>query len=71
MDPGIDAAQIERVLGQLARLRHLADPEGQDALETLRPSWLRPDAWDVMLEDLETQRFRERRRVPRLQLVVG
>ncbi len=71
MDVGIDAAQIERVLGQLARLRHVGDPEGLDALESLRPSWLGPDAWDVVLEDLEAQRYRERRRVARLRLVVG
>lgn len=71
MDAGIDANQTERVLSQLARLRHHGD-EGLDVLESLRPAWLGPDAWDIVLEDLEAQRYRERARPPvRLQLVKG
>lgn len=72
MDTGIDARQTEYVLDQLARLRHRRD---QDTLESLRPSWLGLDAWDVLLEDLEAQRYKERPRecgrVVRLQLVGG
>lgn len=71
MDVGIDAAQIERVLSQLARLRHHRDQKQMDVLESLRPSWLGADAWDVVLEDLEAQHYRERARVVRLQLIVG
>lgn len=71
MDPGIDAAQTERVLSQLARLRHRGDREEMNALESLRPSWLRADAWDLVLEDLAAQCYRERARVPQLRLVVG
>lgn len=69
MDAGIDARQIERVLSHLARLRHRRDQEDMDALENLRPAWLGIDAWEVVLEDLEAQHYRERARVARLQLV--
>lgn len=69
MDAGIDARQIERVLSHLARLRHRRDHEDADVLENLRPSWLGMDAWEVVLEDLESQHYRERPRVTRLQLV--
>jgi hypothetical protein len=69
MDGGIDARQIERVLSHLARLKHRGDQKEGDVLESLRPTWLRADAWDVVLEDLEAQRYHERARVPRLRLV--
>lgn len=71
MDVGIDAKQTERVLSYLARLRHDCDQEDMDVLESLRPTWLGVDAWDVVLEDLEAQHYRERARVARLQLVAG
>lgn len=69
MDAGIDARQIERVLSHLARLQHRRDHEDADALENLRPSWLGIDAWEIVLEDLEAQHYRERPHVARLQLV--
>ncbi|HET9817734.1 MAG TPA: hypothetical protein VFP92_01040 [Rhodanobacteraceae bacterium] len=73
MDPGIDTRQTEYVLDHLARLQHRCDQDAMDALESLRPSWLGLDAWDVLLEDLEAQRYREcpreRPRVVRLRLV--
>ena len=69
MDTGIDARQIEHVLGQLARLRHGREQKDTDALENLRPTWLGMDAWEVILEDLEAQHYRVRPRVARLQLV--
>lgn len=63
----IDAEQTERVLSYLARLRHDRDQGEMDILESLRPTWLGMDAWDVVLEDLETQRYKERGRAERLQ----
>lgn len=69
MDTGVDAKQTERVLSQLARLKHHCDQEGFDVLESLRPAWLGADAWDIVLEDLEAQRYRERARVVHLRLV--
>jgi hypothetical protein len=68
METGIDARQIERVLSHLARLKHRRD-EQADTLEDLRPSWLGPDAWEIVLEDLESQHYRQHARVARLQLV--
>ena len=56
MDAAIDAKQTERVLSYLARLRHYRDQGEVDVLESLRPAWLGMDAWDVVLDDLETQR---------------
>lgn len=63
----IDAEQTERVLSYLARLRHHRDQGEMDLLESLRPTWLGMDAWDMVLEDLETQRYRERGRAARPQ----
>jgi len=60
MDATIDAKQTERVLSYLARLRHHRDHGEMDILESLRPTWLGMAAWDVVLEDLETQRYKER-----------
>ena len=60
----IDAEQTERVLSYLARLRHHRDQGEMDILDSLRPTWLGMAAWDVVLEDLETQRYKERARVP-------
>ncbi|MGH8114035.1 MAG: hypothetical protein ACREPS_03120 [Rhodanobacteraceae bacterium] len=71
MDAGIDAKQIDCALSHLARLRHHCDQAALDVLESLRPVWLGMDAWDVVLEDLEAQRYRERARVVRLRLVGG
>lgn len=71
MDEGIDARQTERVLSHLARLKHHGDPQQLDALESLRPAWLTADAWDVVLDELEVQHYRERARVVRLRLVSG
>lgn len=68
MDAGIDAKQTERVLSYLARLRHQRDQGEMDILESLRPTWLGMDAWDMVLEDLETQRYKERVRGVQLQL---
>ena len=69
MDMRIDAEQIEQVLSHLARLRHQRDQGGTDVLESLRPSWLSVGAWDVIVEDLQAQRYRERTRDVRLRLV--
>ncbi|MDE2270360.1 MAG: hypothetical protein KGJ94_00050 [Xanthomonadaceae bacterium] len=69
MDTAIDARQIERVLSHLARLKHRRDQDDRDILDDLRPAWLGMDAWEVVLEDLEAQHYRECARVPRLQLV--
>lgn len=69
MDTEIDAGQIERVLSHLAHLQHRRDTDEVDALDDLRPDWLKLDAWEVVLEDLTTQYYRERPRVARLQLV--
>jgi hypothetical protein len=63
----IDAKQTERVLSYLARLQHHRDQGEMDLLESLRPTWLGMDAWDVVLEDLETQRYKERTRAVRLE----
>ncbi len=63
----IDAKQTERVLSYLARLRHQRDQGEPDLLESLRPAWLGMDAWDVVLEDLENQRYKDRARVVRLE----
>lgn len=69
MNTEIDAGQIERVLSHLARLKHRRNPEDAEVLDDLRPAWLREDAWDVVLEDLETQHYRERARATSLQAV--
>jgi len=69
MEASIDAKQTERVLSHLARLRHHCDQEGLDVLESLRPAWLGADVWDIVLEDLEAQHYRERARVVHLRLV--
>lgn len=69
MDTNVDAGQIEHVLSHLARLRQRLDPADLDALESLRPEWLKPDAWDVVLEDLQAQRYRERAHKVQLRLV--
>ena len=71
MDAAIDAKQTERVLSYLARLRHLRDQGEMDILESLRPAWLGMDEWDIVLDDLETQRYKERKRVVRLELARG
>ena len=68
MDATIDARQVERVLSHLARVQHRRTYGGMDG-DDLRPSWLAFDAWEVILDDLETQRYRERARVAQLQLV--
>lgn len=69
MNAAIDAKQTERVLSYLARLQHSRDQEELDVLESLRPAWLGMDAWDIVLDDLATQRYKERRREVRLELV--
>jgi hypothetical protein len=69
MDAVIDAKETERVLSHLARLRHRRDYAESDALDSLRPAWLGMDTWDVVLDDLENQRYKERVRVARLQVV--
>lgn len=69
MNAAIDAKQTERVLSYLARLQHSRDQEELDVLESLRPAWLGMDAWDVVLDDLATQRYKERRQAVRLALV--
>ncbi len=58
MDMGIGAEQIERVLNHLARLRQRGGQGDIDLLESLRPAWLGASAWDVVLEDLQAQRYR-------------
>lgn len=69
MGTKVDAEQIERVLSHLARLRQRHDPADLDVLEGLRPAWLGMDAWDIVLEDLQAQRYRQRAHNVRLQLV--
>ncbi|MGN6789154.1 MAG: hypothetical protein ACTHJP_06440 [Rhodanobacteraceae bacterium] len=69
MDAGIDARQIERVLSHLARLGQCRDQDDGDDLENLRPAWLGTVAWEVVLDDLKTQYYRERKHVARLRLV--
>lgn len=69
MNTEIDAGQIERVLSHLAHLQRHRDDEAQEALDDLRPGWLKLDAWEVVLEDLTTQYYRERPHRARLQLV--
>ena len=69
MDTIIDAKETERVLSHLARLRHRRDYAESDTLDSLRPAWLGMDTWDVVLDDLETQRYKEGVRVARLQVV--
>lgn len=71
MDVDIDAMQTERVLSRLARLKHHCDQGSMDVLETLRPSWLGVDAWDIVLEELDSQRHREHPRGARPRLVAG
>lgn len=74
MKTASDARQIEQVLSHLARLKHDAGTQDSDLLEDLRPIWLSPDAWDIVLEDLEAQRYREHvrmRQAPQLRLVGG
>jgi hypothetical protein len=71
MDVHVDAKQTERVLSQLARLKHHCGQEGLDVLESLRPTWLGADAWDIVLEDLEAQHYRGRKRIAQLRLVEG
>lgn len=76
MDTNVDAEQIERVLNRLARLWQHDDHDGMNGLDSLRPAWLRADAWDVILEDLAAQRCPNpgSPRVPaqpRLRLVQG
>ena len=71
MDGGIDANQTERVLSYLARLKHQGDQAQRDVLDSLKPAWLGMDAWDVVLDDLEAQHYRNRARVVRLQVVAG
>lgn len=51
--------QIGLALAHLAHLRHSRDPHAEDTLEGLRPRWLGMDAWDMLLEELETGRYRE------------
>jgi len=72
----VDAEQIERVLSRLARLWQHHDQDGVNALDSLRPVWLRADAWDVILEDLAAQRCSDPKSPrapaqPRLRLVRG
>lgn len=69
MNTANDARQIEQVLSQLAQLKHRAGMGDMDLLEDLRPSWLSIDAWDIVLEDLEAQRYRERVRPAQLRVV--
>lgn len=69
MDTNIDAKQIEHVLSHLARLRQRRAPADLDALEGLRPAWLGLDAWDIVLEDLQAERYRQRAHRVQLQLV--
>lgn len=73
MNLDIDVEQTEHVLSYLARLRHDSGQEEMDMLESLRPTWLGMKAWDVVLEDLEAQHYRERKRarVAPLRLVKG
>ena len=71
MRVSIDAEQIESMLGHLARLSHLRDQEDGNLLESLRPAWLGMAAWEILLEDLKAQRYRQRGHAVRLRLVQG
>lgn len=69
MDTSMNAEQVEHMLSHLARLRHRGDRADIDVLENLKPAWLRADAWDILLEDLKAQRYRERAHGVRLRLI--
>ena len=69
LNTSVDARQIEHVLSHLARLRQLRGPTDLDALDGLRPAWLRPDTWDIVLEDLQAERYRNRPHKVQLRLV--
>ena len=69
MNRSIDAEQVDHTLSHLARLRHQCSPEHMDVLENLRPAWLAEDTWDIVLEDVEVQRYSARARGGRLRLV--
>ncbi|MGH8124424.1 MAG: hypothetical protein ACREPK_01050 [Rhodanobacteraceae bacterium] len=71
MDESIDARQTERVLSHLARLKHHCGQEESNVLESLRPAWLGVVAWDIVLDDLEAERYKKRASAVRLQLVSG
>lgn len=73
MDTKIDAEQVERVLNCLAQRKQSQDlGDAASRLEELRPPWLRAATWDVLLDDLAAQRYRERvTRKPRLVRVSG
>lgn len=71
MDVNIDVDQTERMLSHLARLRQRCNRDDMDALERLRPAWLGLDAWDIVLEELKMQRYRERPHMARPRLVSG
>jgi hypothetical protein len=69
MDTKINPEQTEQVLSHLARLQQRRAPADLDALESLRPAWLGLDAWDIVLEDLQAQRYRQRAHSVPLRLV--
>lgn len=69
MNRSIDAEQIDRTLSHLAQLRHQCCPEHVDVLDHLRPAWLAADTWDIVLEDIELQRYSARVSDRRLRLV--
>lgn len=59
MDVSIGTEQVERLLNCLAHLRHHRNRENVNILDGLRPAWMKMSAWDVILDDLEAQRYRE------------
>ena len=69
MDMSLDAEQIEHILSHLARLKHHSADGNVRVLDSLRPAWLGLGAWDIVLEDLESQRYRKHARSVQLRLV--
>ena len=71
MNMRIDAEQIEYTLSYLANLRQRRSHADMETLETLRPAWIGLDAWDMLLDDVRSQRYRDPARRTHLRLVVG
>ena len=71
MNMRIGAEQIEYTLSYLANLRQRHSHADMEALEALRPAWIGLDAWDMLLDDVRSQRHTGRASRAHLRLVVG
>ncbi len=71
MHTNISPEQVERMLSHLASLRLHRNRADLETLEALRPAWIGLDAWDMVLDDVTAQRFRDRVGGSRLRLVSG